>query len=438
MHKVRKPDLAVIGAGPAGLGAALAAYEAGLKDVMIIERDVELGGILPQCIHDGFGSIVFKETLTGPQYAQRFIDRVEKTDIEVKLNTMVLDLKPDRSITAVNAREGILEIRPRSLVLAMGCRERTRHQILIPGYRPAGVICAGAAQRDINIEGLLPGRRVVILGSGDIGLIMARRFTLEGAEVEGVYEIMDHPGGLTRNVVQCLHDFDIPLHLSHTVTFIHGRKRVEAVTVSRVGEDLKPVRGTERVVPCDTLVLSVGLIPENELSKKAGVALDPATAGPVVDERMETSVDGIFACGNVMNVFDLVDYVTHTAEVAGRAAAEYVLVGRKREREAPLRVEPGRNVKFVVPQILRGLDREVSFYFRVRHPERAVRPNLVVGEKALAGRRAKMVRPPEMVRVKAGPEELKSLRERGEVRIEVMPDTGGGGEGGEEEGDGAK
>jgi NADPH-dependent 2,4-dienoyl-CoA reductase/sulfur reductase-like enzyme len=394
---------------------------------MLVERDVELGGILPQCIHDGFGSIVFKETLTGPQYAQRFIDRVEKADIEVKLNTMVLDLKPDRTITAVNSREGVMEIKPRSLVLAMGCRERTRHQILIPGYRPAGVICAGAAQRDINIEGLLPGRRVVILGSGDIGLIMARRFTLEGAEVEGVYEIMDHPGGLTRNVVQCLHDYDIPLHLSHTVTFIHGRKRVEAVTVSRVDENLKPVRGTERVVPCDTLVLSVGLIPENELSKKAGVVLDPATGGPLVDERMETSVDGIFACGNVMNVFDLVDYVTHTAEVAGRAAAEYVLAKGRRRREAPLRVEPGRNVKFVVPQLLRGFDREVSFYFRVRHPERAVRPSLVVGEETRRGRRAKMVRPPEMVRLKAGEEELALARKRGAIRVEILP----GGEDGE-------
>lgn len=434
MMKTRKPDCVVIGAGPAGLGAALAAREAGLRDVMLIERDVELGGILPQCIHDGFGSIVFKETLTGPQYAQRFIDRVEKTDIEVKLNTMVLELGPDRSITAVNAREGIMEIKPRSLVLAMGCRERTRHQILIPGYRPAGVICAGAAQRDINIEGLLPGRRVVILGSGDIGLIMARRFTLEGAEVEGVYEIMDHPGGLTRNVVQCLHDYDIPLHLSHTVTFIHGRKRVEAVTVSRVDENLKPLQGTERLVPCDTLVLSVGLIPENELSKKAGVILDPATGGPVVDERMETSVEGIFACGNVMNVFDLVDYVTHTAEVAGRAAAEYVLEGR--EKRPPIRVNPGRNVKFVVPQLLRGYDHEISFYFRVQHPERAVRSRLVVGEEVLAGSRAKMVRPPEMVRVKAGPEELKFVRERGEVRIEVLPDAeAGGDDAGEKTGD---
>ncbi len=422
MAEIKRPELAVIGGGPAGLGAALAAYQAGLREIMLIERDFELGGILPQCIHDGFGSIIFKETLTGPQYAQRYIDRLEKTDIEVKLDTMVLDLKANRSITAVNSREGILEIKPRAVVLAMGCRERTRHQILIPGYRPAGVICAGAAQRDINIEGLMPGKRVVILGSGDIGLIMARRFTLEGAEVEGVYEIMDHPGGLTRNVVQCLQDYDIPLHLSHTVTFIHGRKRVEAVTVSRVDEDLKPIRGTERLVPCDTLVLSVGLIPENELSKKAGVVLDPATGGPVVDERMETSVEGIFACGNVMNVFDLVDYVTHTAEEAGRGAAEFVQ-GLSR-RSGALRVRPGRNVKFVVPQLVRGYEREVSFYFRVLRPERAVRARLVAGSEVLASKKVKMVRPPEMVRIKAGPEAVRRACEEGSLVVEVVPEEG--------------
>jgi len=242
MKAIRRPDCAVIGAGPAGLGAALAAGRAGLKDVVLIERDIELGGILPQCIHDGFGSIVFKEVLTGPQYAQRYIDEVEKADIEVMLNTMVLDLAPDRKITAVSPEQGMVELEPRSVILAMGCRERSRHQVMIPGYRPAGVITAGAAQRDINIEGLMPGRNVVILGSGDIGLVMARRFILEGASVEGVYEIMDHPGGLTRNVVQCLQDFDCPLHLSHTVTFIHGRRRVEGVTVAHVDEDLRPIK----------------------------------------------------------------------------------------------------------------------------------------------------------------------------------------------------
>jgi len=418
MSKARKPDCVVIGAGPAGLGAALTARETGLKDVMLIERDLELGGILPQCIHDGFGSIVFDEVLTGPQYAQRYIDRVEKAGIDIQLNTMVLEMAPDRRMTVVNSREGVVEIEPKSIILAMGCRERTRHQIMIPGYRPAGVICAGAAQRDINIDGVMPGRRVVILGSGDIGLIMARRFTLEGAEVEGVYELMDHPGGLTRNVVQCLHDYDIPLHLSHTVTFIHGRKRVEAVTVARVDENLKPIKETERLVPCDSLVLSVGLIPENELSKKAGVELDPATSGPVVDECMHTSVDGIFACGNVVSVFDLVDWVTRTAEAAGRSAAEYVLEGRK--REAYIRVNPGRNVKFVVPQLVGRLERGVDFYFRVEHPERAVRAMVLAGGEQAYSRKAKMVRPPEMVH--AGVEAAKGLGKARDITIEVVSD----------------
>lgn len=416
MSATRKPDLVVIGAGPAGLGAAMAAREAGLQNVMLIERDIELGGILPQCIHDGFGSIVFDEVLTGPQYAQRYIDRVEAADIDIKLDTMVLEMAPDRRITAVNSREGVIEIEPRSVVLAMGCRERTRHQIMLPGFRPAGVICAGAAQRDINIDGLMPGRRVVILGSGDIGLIMARRFTLEGAEVEGVYEIMGHPGGLSRNVVQCLHDYDIPLHLSHTVTFIHGRKRVEAVTVAKVDGDLKPIKKTERLIPCDSLVLSVGLIPENELSKKAGVALDPITGGPVVDECMHTSVDGIFACGNVVSVFDLVDWVTQTAEAAGRGAAEYVL--ERRERMAPIRVNPGRNVRFVVPQLVRDLGRGVDLYFRVERPEREVRAMVLAGGEQVYSRKARMVRPPEMIHAQVGA--VGAAGEAEDITLEVV------------------
>jgi NADPH-dependent 2,4-dienoyl-CoA reductase/sulfur reductase-like enzyme len=418
----REPDCVVIGAGPAGLGAALAARESGLRDVMLVERDFELGGILPQCIHDGFGSIVFDQVLTGPQYAQRYIDLVEKAGIDIRLNTMVLEMRPDRSITAVNPRDGVFELAPASIVLAMGCRERTRHQIMIPGYRPAGVICAGAAQRDINIDGMMPGKRVVILGSGDIGLIMARRFTLEGAEVEGVYEIMDHAGGLTRNVVQCLHDYDIPLHLSHTVTFIHGRKRVEAVTVAGVDENLKPLKETERLVRCDSLVLSVGLIPENELSKQAGVELDPVTAGPVVDESMHTSVDGIFACGNVVGVFDLVDWVTRTAETAGKSAAEYVREGRK--REAPIRVTAGRNVKFVIPQLVRRPERGADFFFRVERPEKAVRSVVLAGGEEVYSRKSKMVRPPEMIHasVDAAPQ-LGGVRD---ITIEVA--SGGKGE----------
>ncbi len=416
----RRPDCAVIGAGPAGLGAALAASKAGLKDVLLLDRDIELGGILPQCIHDGFGSIVFKEVLTGPQYAQRYIDEVERSNIDVKLNTMVLDMDSSRKITAVNETDGVLEIEPMSVVLAMGCRERTRHQVLIPGYRPAGVITAGAAQREINIEGLMPGRNIVILGSGDIGLIMARRFTLEGAKVEGVYELMDHPGGLTRNVVQCLNDFDIPLHLSHTVSFIHGRKRVEAVSVAEVDENMKVKKETERYIPCDTLCLSVGLIPENEISKHAGVELDDVTGGPLVDERMQTSVDGIFACGNVVNVFDLVDYVTRSAEVAGQGAAEMVLEGLKRGPR--LRVKPGRNVKYVVPQFVSDFNREIDFYFRVEHPERAIAARVLADGKPLSAKKHKMVRPPEMIKQAASAADLGRAVE--ELTVEVVPSDG--------------
>ena len=416
--KTRRPQLAVIGGGPAGLGAALAASQAGLTEILLVERDIELGGILPQCIHDGFGSKVFKEVLTGPQYAQRYVDEVEKTDIEVLLNTMVLELAGDRTITAVNSTEGMVEIEPQAVVLAMGCRERSRHQVFIPGYRPAGVVTAGAAQRDINIEGLMPGRKVVILGSGDIGLIMARRFTLEGAEVEGVYEIMDHPGGLPRNIVQCCYDFDIPLQLSHTVTFIHGKKRVEGVTVAQVDKEMKAMKDTERFIDCDTLVLSVGLIPENELSKHAGVTLDEATAGPLVDERMETTVDGIFACGNVVNVFDLVDYVTRSSEVAGRGAAEYVLQGRK--REAPVKVLAGRNVKYVVPQFVSDLGRDVDFYFRVEHPEQAVTARVLAGTVPVKSRKHKMVHPPEMLTASASVADIAEAAEAAGRKVESL------------------
>jgi Uncharacterized NAD(FAD)-dependent dehydrogenases len=282
-------DVVVIGAGPAGLAASLSAHRNGAKSVWLIERNPELGGILPQCIHDGFGNFVFREMLTGPEYAQRYIDEVKKTEITVKLNTMVLEINLDKRIIGVNPEDGVLEIRAKAIILAMGCRERTRPQILIPGDRPAGICTAGVAQRYINMEGVMPGKKVVVLGSGDIGLIMARRFTLEGAEVEGVYEIMPNPGGLTRNVVQCLEDYDIPLHLSHTIVDIKGKKRVEGVTVVKVDSQLKPIPGTERFVPCDTVLLSVGLIPENELSKMTGMEIDPITGGPIVDEEMETS-----------------------------------------------------------------------------------------------------------------------------------------------------
>lgn len=319
-----KRDIVIIGGGPAGLAAALAAKEAGAKDVLILERDVRLGGILNQCIHNGFGLHTFKEELTGPEYAARFEDRVRATDAEIMLSTMVLSISPERVITAVSKENGLFTVEAGAVILAMGCRERSRGALNIPGFRPAGVFSAGTAQRLVNMEGQMPGREVVILGSGDIGLIMARRMTLEGAKVRVVAELQPYSGGLKRNIVQCLDDYGIPLKLSHTVTEIHGKDRVTGVTISRVDESLKPIPGTEEYYSCDTLLLSVGLLPENELSTGAGVTLSRATNGPEVNERLMTNVPGIFACGNVLHVHDLVDYVSEEAAAAGKAAAEYI------------------------------------------------------------------------------------------------------------------
>ncbi|SHF26997.1 Thioredoxin reductase [Caldanaerobius fijiensis DSM 17918] len=343
-----KYDVVIVGGGPAGLGAAIEACDAGSK-VLILERDDELGGILRQCIHNGFGLHEFKEELTGPEYANRFIEQVKARDIDVKLNTMVLDITPERTVYAVNSKDGVMSIKAGSIVLAMGCRERTRGAIGIPGARPAGVYTAGTAQRFINIEGYMPGREVVILGSGDIGLIMARRLTLEGAIVKCVLEIMPYSTGLTRNIVQCLNDFDIPLLLNHTVIEVHGKKRVEGVTIARVDERRMPVHGTEKYISCDTLLLSVGLIPENELSKKASVVLDRVTGGAVVDEYMHTSIDGIFACGNVLQVHDLVDNVTKESRIAGKSAALYAQ-GKLRRAEEYIYTRAGNGIRYVVPQ----------------------------------------------------------------------------------------
>ena len=312
-------DLVIIGGGPAGLAAAASAREAGLQSILIIERDRELGGILNQCIHNGFGLHTFKEELTGPEYASRFISKVKSQNIEYMLNTMVMDITKDRIVTAMNRTEGLFEIQAGAVILAMGCRERSRGALNIPGYRPAGIFSAGTAQRLVNMEGYMPGREVVILGSGDIGLIMARRMTLEGAKVKVVAELMPYSGGLKRNIVQCLDDFGIPLKLSHTVVDIEGKERVEAVTIAEVGPDRRPIPGTEERYTCDTLLLSCGLIPENELSRSAGVTLSPVTSGPVVNESLETDVPGIFACGNVLHVHDLVDYVSEEAAHAGKA-----------------------------------------------------------------------------------------------------------------------
>ncbi|MBQ6171656.1 MAG: FAD-dependent oxidoreductase [Clostridia bacterium] len=317
-------NVAVIGGGPAGLAAALECRKNGIDNILVIERDKQLGGILNQCIHPGFGLHVFGEELTGPEYAQRYIDMLSDTDIKILTDTMVLSLTPQKVIRAVNTSLGVVEIHSKAVILAMGCRERTRGMLRIPGTRPAGIYTAGTAQRLVNIEGLMPGKNTVILGSGDIGLIMARRMTLEGAKVSGVYEIMPKSGGLKRNIVQCLNDFGIPLHLSKTAVEIHGRERIEGITVASVDENLSPIKGTEEYVECDTLLLSVGLIPENELSRGAGILIDPKTKGPVCESGFETSVPGIFACGNVYKVYDLVDNVTKDSILAGRYAAEYI------------------------------------------------------------------------------------------------------------------
>ncbi|MBS5521320.1 MAG: FAD-dependent oxidoreductase [Clostridiales bacterium] len=321
---MKEYDIVIVGGGPAGLAAAISAKENGISQVLILERDKELGGILNQCIHNGFGLHTFKEELTGPEYAARFIEKVKTLKIEYKLNTMVADISKERIITAISREDGLTQIKAKAVVLAMGCRERSRGALNIPGYRPAGIFSAGTAQRLVNMEGYMPGREVVILGSGDIGLIMARRMTLEGARVKVVAELMPYSGGLKRNIVQCLDDFGIPLKLSHTVVDIDGKDRVRGVTLAEVGKDGKPIPGTEEYISCDTLLLSVGLLPENELSRGAGVALSPVTGGPVVNESLETNLPGVFACGNVLHVHDLVDYVSEEAHTAGKNAAKYV------------------------------------------------------------------------------------------------------------------
>jgi thioredoxin reductase len=365
-----KYDVVIIGAGPGGLAASIAAKQNGAEDVLIIERDKELGGILQQCIHNGFGLEVFQQDLPGPAYAQRFINDALAIGVDTLLDAMVLDISPQRRIFATGKNCGVVDIQARSIVLSMGCRERTRAQIRIPGSRPSGVFTAGTAQRWVNVEGFMPGKRFVILGSGDIGMIMARRLTLEGAKVEGVLEVMPFLTGLTRNYVQCLMDYDIPLHLSHTVKQIIGNDRVEAVESVQVDEKWNPIPGTEVSLPCDTMLLSVGLIPENELSRKAGVMIDPLTGGPFVDDHFETNVPGIFAAGNVVHVYDLVDWVSEAGKEAGKSAAKFAAQIRRQEnRLVPLRA--GENVRYVVPH---QMDREsladsiVRLQLRVKTP----------------------------------------------------------------------
>lgn len=342
-------DIAIIGGGPAGMAAAIAAKKEGIDSIIILEKDDSLGGILNQCIHNGFGLHTFKEELTGPEYAERFFEEIEELNIEYKINTTVIDLSKDKVITAANGEEGIIEIKAKAIVLAMGCRERPRGAINIPGARCAGVYTAGTAQRFVNIEGYMPGKEVVILGSGDIGLIMARRMTLEGAHVKAVVELLPYSGGLKRNIVQCLNDFDIPLKLSHTVTEIRGKERLEGVTIAAVDENRRVIEGTEEYIPCDTLLLSVGLIPDNVLSRKADVKLSRVTSGPEVNDMMETNVDGIFACGNVLHVHDLVDYVTLESYTAGMNAAKFVK-GEMKRSESPIDMIATEGVRYTVPK----------------------------------------------------------------------------------------
>ena len=397
-------DLLVIGSGPAGLAAAIKAKEIGVDNVIVVERAERPGGLLHQCIHNGFGLHYFKEDLTGPEYAHRFIEKAKDLDVDLQLETMVLNISPDKEVTLSSSKEGLRKLRPKAIVLTTGCRERTRQQLMIPGTRCAGILTAGTAQRYVNVEGFMPGKEIVILGSGDVGMIMARRLTLEGAEVKAVVEILPYVGGLIRNEVQCIHDFDIPLLLQHTITNIHGSERVEAVTISKVDKNLQQIPGTERVIKCDTLLLSVGLIPENELSITAGVKLDPVTCGPIVNERMETNVPGIFAGGNVVHVHDLVDNVTWEAEEAGANAADYIM-GKVKPSERKITLKTERNIRYVVPESITG-EREVTLYLRVNEPEEKV--ELRIGDIYRKFFRA--VIPSEMLKVSLSNKEFKKLK----------------------------
>ncbi|MCQ2585112.1 MAG: NAD(P)/FAD-dependent oxidoreductase [Treponema sp.] len=392
-------DVIVIGGGPAGLAAAISAVENGAKNTLILERDARLGGILLQCIHNGFGLHYFGEELTGPEYAARFSNKVEEMGIEYKVNTMVLSVEDGemKTVSAINSIDGLMNLKTKSVVISTGCRERTRGALVIPGTRPAGIFTAGSAQRFVNIDGYLPGKKVVILGSGDIGLIMARRMTLEGAEVKMVCEVMDFSAGLQRNITQCLDNFNIPLHLSTTVVKIHGKDRVTGVTIAKVDDHRKPIQGTEKYVECDTLLLSVGLIPENEIANAAHISMDPVTKGPYVNQMMETNVPGIFACGNSVHVHDLVDFVTQSSTIAGKYAALYAQNADSVKEEKQIAIMPGNRVRYTVPQhISVPFDDKTDIMFRVTDSYKNVTIKVYDGSKVLASKRKMVVRPGEM------------------------------------------